>query len=61
LPRDDAGERAELAAIYLGRGLTPALAAQVSDQLMAKDALGSHARDELAHSPATAARPLQPR
>jgi VIT1/CCC1 family predicted Fe2+/Mn2+ transporter len=59
LAQDDAGERAELAAIYVGRGLTPALAAQVSDQLMAKDALGAHARDELGHSPATAARPLQ--
>ena len=59
LAQDDAGERAELAAIYVGRGLTPALAAQVSEQLMAKDALGAHARDELGHSAATAARPLQ--
>lgn len=59
LAQDDAGERAELAAIYVGRGLTPSLAAQVSDQLMAKDALGAHARDELGHSHTTAARPLQ--
>ena len=59
LASNDAGERAELAAIYVGRGLTPTLAKQVTDQLMAKDALGAHARDELGLSPATAARPLQ--
>lgn len=59
LAADEAGERAELAAIYVGRGLTPALAAEVADQLMAKDALGAHARDELGHWEATAARPLQ--
>jgi VIT1/CCC1 family predicted Fe2+/Mn2+ transporter len=59
LASDDVGERAELAAIYVDRGLTPSLAAQVADQLMAKDALAAHARDELGHSDATAARPLQ--
>lgn len=53
------GERAELTAIYVNRGLTPELAAQVTDQLMVKDALGAHARDELGLSEITAARPLQ--
>ncbi len=52
-------ERAELADIYVERGLDPALAAQVADQLMAKDALAAHARDELGISDATAARPVQ--
>jgi vacuolar iron transporter family protein len=52
-------ERAELAEIYVGRGLTPELAAQVADQLMAGDALGAHARDELGMSEATRARPIQ--
>ncbi len=59
LATDDAAERAELAAIYTDRGLTPLLAAQVAEQLMAKDALAAHARDELGLSDATAARPLQ--
>jgi vacuolar iron transporter family protein len=59
LQTDDVAERAELAAIYVDRGLTPSLAAQVAEQLMAKDALAAHARDELGHSEATAARPLQ--
>ncbi|MCR5872840.1 VIT family protein [Phenylobacterium sp. J426] len=52
-------ERQELAAIYVARGLEPALAAQVADQLMAKDALGAHARDELGISSITTARPIQ--
>jgi vacuolar iron transporter family protein len=52
-------EHAELAGIYVGRGLTPALAAQVADQLTAHDALGAHARDELGLSDATRARPIQ--
>jgi len=52
-------ERAELAGIYVARGLTPDLAAQVADQLMAHDALGAHARDELGMSEATRARPIQ--
>src|SRR5579871_1523452 len=47
LKTDDVGEHRELAAIYVARGLTPALAKEVSDQLMAHDALGAHARDEL--------------
>ncbi|MDQ6830339.1 MAG: VIT family protein [Gemmatimonadota bacterium] len=59
LAADQVGEEAELAAIYVGRGLTPTLAAQVATQLMAKDALGAHARDELGFSETTAARPLQ--
>jgi VIT1/CCC1 family predicted Fe2+/Mn2+ transporter len=52
-------ERAELAAIYVARGLAPGLAAQVADQLTAHDALGAHARDELGHHSATRARPIQ--
>ena len=52
-------EKAELAGIYVGRGLTPALARQVADQLMAHDALGAHARDELGLSEVTVARPIQ--
>ena len=59
LKADDAGERKELAAIYVGRGLDPALAKQVADQLMAHDALGAHARDELGISEALSARPIQ--
>jgi vacuolar iron transporter family protein len=59
LATDIDAERAELTAIYVARGLTPDLAAQVSDQLMAKDALGAHLRDELGLSEVSAARPLQ--
>ena len=59
LATDPAGERAELTNIYIARGLTPELAAEVSDQLMATDALGAHARDELGLFEATAARPIQ--
>jgi VIT1/CCC1 family predicted Fe2+/Mn2+ transporter len=59
LATDPAGERAELTGIYVQRGLTPELAAQVTEQLMAHDALGAHARDELGLSEITAARPLQ--
>ena len=51
-------ERQELAQIYIDRGVEPHLALQVADQLMAKDALGAHARDELGISEATAARPI---
>ena len=59
LKNDDAGEHAELAAIYVGRGLDPVLAKQVAGQLMAHDALGAHARDELGISEAMKARPIQ--
>ncbi len=52
-------ERAELAGIYVARGLTQDLAGQVADQLMAKDALAAHAHDELGLSELTRARPLQ--
>lgn len=49
----------ELTGIYVARGLTPELARQVAEQLMAKDALAAHARDELHITDATAARPIQ--
>lgn len=52
-------ERAELAGIYVARGLTDELAQQVAAQLMERDALGAHARDELGIFETTAARPLQ--
>ena len=52
-------ERKELTAIYKGRGLSDDLAARVADQLMAHDALGAHARDELGMSEVTLARPVQ--
>jgi vacuolar iron transporter family protein len=52
-------EREELAEIYVKRGLSPELAHEVADQLMAHDALGAHARDELGISAALQARPVQ--
>lgn len=52
-------EREELAEIYVKRGLEPALAHQIADQLMARDALMAHARDELGISEITTARPVQ--
>lgn len=52
-------ELAEMAAIYVGRGVEPALAREVAAQMMAKDALGTHLRDELGLSEVTAARPVQ--
>ncbi len=54
-----AAELDELAEIYARRGVDPALARQVAQQLMAKDALGAHARDELGISEITTARPVQ--
>lgn len=59
LKSDPAGEQRELAGIYVGRGLDRPLADQVAKQLMAHDAIGAHARDELGFSPTTAARPIQ--
>jgi VIT1/CCC1 family predicted Fe2+/Mn2+ transporter len=59
LAADDPGERRELTAIYVSRGVEPALAKQVADQLMAHDALGAHARDELGISETFSARPIQ--
>ena len=52
-------EQAELTAIYVDRGLAPELAAQVATQLMAHDALGAHARDELSITETVTARPVQ--
>ena len=59
LAADEEAEQRELAAIYVRRGLEPALARTVAQQLMAHDALGAHARDELGLSDQLAARPLQ--
>src|SRR4030095_2300414 len=52
-------ERAELASIYEERGLEPALSRQVAEQLMRRDALGAHARDELGITERLVARPVQ--
>jgi len=59
LKEDFKGEQRELMAIYIGRGLDASLAKQVAEQLMAHDALGAHARDELGISGTLRARPLQ--
>jgi len=59
LEADEVAERAELAGIYVQRGLKPALAREVASQLMAHDALGAHARDELGLSSTHRARPMQ--
>ncbi|MFM9427047.1 VIT1/CCC1 family predicted Fe2+/Mn2+ transporter [Variovorax sp. GrIS 2.14] len=56
---DSSAEHRELAAIYVGRGLDRPLAAEVARQLMAHDALGAHARDELGISTTLSARPVQ--
>ena len=53
------GEHKELTAIYIDRGIEPSLAKQVADQLMAHDAIGAHARDELGISATLYARPIQ--
>lgn len=59
LEDDEAFEQEELAAIYVDRGLDPALAKQVAEQLMAHDGLTAHARDELGISDTLSARPIQ--
>ncbi|MCY7314111.1 MAG: VIT family protein [Rubrivivax sp.] len=59
LQSDPAAERRELAAIYVARGLAQPLAQQVAEQLMAHDALGAHARDELGITETLRARPVQ--
>jgi vacuolar iron transporter family protein len=59
LQEDEEFERQELAGIYVKRGLDPVLAQQVADQLMAHDALGAHARDELGLTEIHTARPIQ--
>lgn len=56
---DPSGEHKELAGLYVERGLDPPLAKQVAGQLMAHDALGAHARDELGISENLRARPIQ--
>jgi len=56
---DPVGERQELANIYRKRGLSASLAMEVATQLMAKDALGAHARDELGITDALSAKPVQ--
>jgi len=59
LAEDTEDEQDELTRIYIGRGLEADLARKVALQLMAHDALGAHARDELGISDLTAAKPLQ--
>jgi VIT1/CCC1 family predicted Fe2+/Mn2+ transporter len=59
LAADIEGERKELATIYVNRGVEPPLARQVAEQLMQRDALGAHARDELGLTDTLQARPLQ--
>jgi VIT1/CCC1 family predicted Fe2+/Mn2+ transporter len=59
LSENPAFETEELAEIYVKRGVDQALARQVAQQMMAKDALGAHARDELGISEITTARPVQ--
>jgi len=59
LAADIVGEHKELAGIYAARGVEPALAKRVAQQLMARDALGAHARDELGISATSTARPIQ--
>ena len=59
LKTDNKGEHKELATIYIARGLDPALAKQVAQQLMARDALGAHASDELGISKTLRPRPIQ--
>jgi vacuolar iron transporter family protein len=59
LEKDPVAEGRELMAIYVGRGVKPTLAREVAAQLMAHDALGAHARDELGISASLTAMPLQ--
>lgn len=59
LSADKAYEVEELAGIYIGRGIDPSLAKEVASQLMARDAIGAHARDELGITAAGTARPIQ--
>ena len=59
LKADETGEHKELTAIYVARGLKPALAKQVAEQLMTHDAIGAHARDELGIFETLRARPIQ--
>ena len=59
LERDPVAEHAELAKIYVDRGVEPETARRVADQLMARDALSAHARDELGVTEELSARPIQ--
>lgn len=59
LNTDGDSEHKELAAIYVARGLDPDLAVKVAEQLMAHDAIGAHARDELGITDTLSARPIQ--
>ncbi len=59
LKADGKGEEIELTAIYIARGLDPSLAKQVAIQLMAHDAIGAHAREELGITETFRARPIQ--
>jgi VIT1/CCC1 family predicted Fe2+/Mn2+ transporter len=59
LASDPVFELQELTDIYIARGLRPQLASEVAGELMAKDALGAHARDELGLSTVLSARPVQ--
>ena len=59
LATDEVGEREELTNIYVERGLDKELAVRVAEKLMAHDALGAHARDELGLSDTRMARPIQ--
>ena len=59
LETDYQGEVQELTSLYMQRGLEPAIARQVAEQLMKKDALDAHAREELGLTATNSARPLQ--
>ncbi|WP_433654649.1 VIT1/CCC1 transporter family protein [Klebsiella variicola] len=59
LEKDYQGEIHELTSLYIKRGLNPPLAREVAEQLMIKDALGAHAREELGLTETNSAQPLQ--
>ncbi|WP_446028064.1 VIT1/CCC1 transporter family protein [Lelliottia amnigena] len=59
LENDFQGETQELTSLYIKRGLNPTLAREVAEQLMEKDALGAHAREELGLTETNSAQPLQ--
>lgn len=59
LNQEGDSEHKELTAIYVARGLDPELAVKVAEQLMAHDAIGAHARDELGITDTLSARPIQ--
>lgn len=59
LHEEPVAEHRELASIYVSRGVTPELAAQVAEQLMQHDALSAHARDELGIHDTSSARPIE--